>query len=276
VRREPLGEVRERYREAALERGISPRDVDLLLGDLLGRSLAWLVAHGDDEIDPTPLAAMMERRFSGEPVQYIRGRTEFYSRQFLVDPRVLIPRPETELLVETAVALAPREGRVIDVGTGSGCIAISIERSRPDLQVAGADVSFDALLVAAANRRRLESNVRLVNSDVLSAFRGQADLIVSNPPYIPAAEVDGLAAEVRLFEPRLALTPGPAGTEVIERILDGARPLLASRGRVILEIGYGQLPSMRKVARKARYTIEQVKPDLAGIDRVVVLSRRER
>ncbi|HEX6178919.1 MAG TPA: protein-(glutamine-N5) methyltransferase, release factor-specific, partial [Thermoanaerobaculia bacterium] len=138
MRSESLGDVRQRYREAALERGISPRDVDLLLGDLLGKSAAWIVAHGDEEFDPAPLVPLITRRFSGEPLQYIRGKSEFYSREFLVDSRVLIPRPETELVVETALSFAQRNGRVVDVGTGSGCIAISIERERPDLRVVSA------------------------------------------------------------------------------------------------------------------------------------------
>lgn len=272
--RETLGDIREKYRDAALERGISPRDVDLLLGDVLGRPLAWIVAHGDQEIDPAPVGALIARRFAGEPIQYIRGRAEFYAREFLVDPRVLIPRPETEHVVETALALAPQGGRVVDVGTGSGCIAISIERARPDLRVIGVDVSLEALGMANVNRRRLESRVRLAASDVLSAIDTPVDLIVANPPYIPADEVDGLAAEVRLFEPRLALTPGPSGTEIMERILEAGQSLLVRGGRVILEIGFGQLASVRRAAKRAKYQVDEVRPDLAGIDRVVVLSRR--
>ena len=272
---EPLGEVRQRYRQAALERGISPRDVDLLLADVLGRSAAWIVAHGNDEIDPAPFVPLIHRRFNGEPIQYIRGKSEFYSREFLVDSRVLIPRPETELVVETALQLSLKNGRVVDVGTGSGCIAISVERERPDLRVVGVDVSLDALALARVNRGRLGSNVQLVVSDVLTAIDGEIDLLVSNPPYIPAAEVDGLAAEVREYEPHLALTPGATGTEVIDRILGEGRGKLSRRARVVLEIGFGQLEAMKHLAERAAYRIDEVRRDLAGIDRVVVLSRRD-
>lgn len=274
IRLQPLGEVRERLRAAALERGISPRDLDLLLGDLLGRPLAYILGHGEERIDPGPLLPLLQRRFDGEPLQYIRGKAEFFSREFLVDERVLIPRPETEIVVETALAHAPRGARVVDVGTGSGCIAISMERTRPDLRVIAVDVSVAALAVAGLNRRRLEASIELVASDIVAAFGSGIDLIVSNPPYIPEAEVDGLAAEVRQFEPRRALTPGPEGTEVMARILDQSRDRLSAGGKVVFEIAYGQLEQVRGVGRRAGFEIESVVPDLAGIARVVVLSRR--
>jgi release factor glutamine methyltransferase len=269
VKREPLADVRSRFRDEALQQGISPRDVDLFLTDLLGRSLSWILSHGDEMFDPAPLARLMSRRFEGEPVQYIRGRTEFFSREFFVDDRVLIPRPETEILVETVLQRAPERARVIDVGTGSGCIAISLERSRPDLRVTGVDLSLDALAVADLNRRRLSSKARLVASDLLSATHGDVDVIVSNPPYIAETEIVGLAPEVRLYEPLVALTPGPSGLETIERILS-----TATAPRVFFEIGYGQQQKVRDVAAAHAFEVDAMLPDLAGIDRVVVLSRR--
>ena len=273
--RKPLGEVRGRLREEAVRRSASPRDVDLLLSDLVGRSVSWVIAHGDELVDPEPISALAARRFAGEPLQYIRGKTEFYAREFIVDPRVLIPRPETETLVETALAEAKECARVIDIGTGSGCIAISLERTRPDLHVTAVDLSLDALALARLNRDRLGSKISFVASDLLGSIRGSFDLVVSNPPYIPAADVESLAPEVRDFEPRLALTPGPAGTEAISRILNEAREFLAPAGRVMFEIGYGQRESVRAIGEEAGFAVERVIPDLAGIDRVVVLSRRE-
>lgn len=267
-----LDELRAHRRDDALRRGINPRDVDLLLSDLLGRSLAYLYAHGELPVDSAQLDARLARRYAGEPLQYIRGHTEFYSRDFLVDARALIPRPETELLVETAIERAPAHGRVVDIGAGSGCIAISIERERSDLHVLGVDRSVDALALAAANRVRLESRVMLAASDILSSVRGTFDIIVSNPPYVPLAEYEQLAVEVRIHEPRMALTPGPAGTEAIERILDEAHARLEPRGCVILEVGYGQEEAIRTLAAAKRYDVEELLPDLAGIPRVVVLS----
>ena len=267
-----LDDLRARRREHALQRGMNPRDVDLLLADLLGQSVAYLYVHGEMLVDSAPLDALLARRYTGEPLQYIRGKTEFYTREFLVDKRVLIPRPETELLVEAAIERAPNGGRVIDIGTGSGCIAISIERERPDLFVMSVDRSVDALAVAAANRKRLESNVALAASDLFGSVCGSFDLIVSNPPYVPLAEFNKLAVEVRIHEPRMALTPGPLGTEIIERLLDEAHPRLAPSGRVILEVGYGQEEQIRGIAADKRYDVEAFLPDLAGIPRVVVLS----
>lgn len=267
-----LDEVRSRYREHALQRGLNPRDVDLLLSDLLGRTPAWLFAHGDEPIDPAPLLPLLARRYAGEPLQYIRGTTEFYSRTFAVDDRVLIPRPETELLVEAALERAPRNGRLIDIGAGSGCIAITIERERPDLFVVSVDRSVAALAVAAKNRRALESRVRLASSDLLSSIRGSFDVIVSNPPYVPLGEYEQLAIEVRIHEPRMALTPGPSGTELIEPLLDQTHALLAPHGHVLLEVGYGQEEAIRTIAANKRYHVDAFLPDLAGIPRVVVLS----
>jgi len=269
---ERLDDVRGRLRQDALERGINPRDVDLLLADHVSKSVAWLYAHGDFEVDAGDVEALLARRYAGEPLQYIRGHTEFYSRDFLVDDRVLIPRPETELLVEFVIESAPRNARVIDIGTGSGCIAISIESERTDLDVIGVDSSAGALAVAATNRARLDSRVSLVASDLLDAISGTFEMIVSNPPYVPEREYEQLATEVRVHEPRLALTPGPRGTEIIERILDQSHARLAPAGRVILEVGYGQEEAIREIAEAKRYEVESFLPDLAGIPRVVVLS----
>jgi release factor glutamine methyltransferase len=263
---ETIASLRAHYRDLARAQDVDPRDIDVLLADVTGRSPAWLFAHGDERIDPEALDALVARRLHGEPLQYIRGRAEFYGRELHVDDRVLIPRPETELLVEAAIARAPGGGRVLDVGAGSGCVAISLERERPDLDVTSIDLSVAALAVAAHNARTHGSRVRLAASDALDAIRGEFDLIVSNPPYIPAVEIETLAVEVRDHEPRGALTPGPRGTEVIERILAARRAPV-----VMLEIGFGQLSDVRRVAH--RYEVVEVINDLAGIERVVVLSR---
>lgn len=267
-----LDDVRFRHREDALQRGINPRDVDLLLSDLLGRPQSWLLAYGETLVDAAPLDALLARRYAGEPLQYIRKRTEFYSREFYVDDRVLIPRPETELLVEAAIEHAPHGGRLIDIGSGSGCIAITIERERPDLYVVSVDRSVEALAVAAINRARLQSRIALVASDLMSAIPRSFDVIVSNPPYVPLAEYEELAVEVRIHEPRIALTPGQSGMEILERIFDEARTKLAPRGHLILEIGYGQEARLRTLAQTKGFTIDAFLPDLAGIPRVVVSS----
>jgi release factor glutamine methyltransferase len=269
VQSETIASLRARLREAARASGANPRDVDVLLADVTGRSQAWLFAHGEECIDPSAVEELVARRMRGEPLQYIRGHTEFFGREFVVDDRVLIPRPETELLVEAAIARAPHGARVLDVGSGSGCIAISLERERPDLDVTSIDLSVAALAVAGHNARVHQSRVRFAASDVFNAIRSEFELIVSNPPYIAMADYERLESEVRDHEPRGALTPGPHGTEVIERILEARRAPL-----VLLEIGYGQLDDVRQVARG--HEIVEVIADLAGIERVVVLSRHGR
>jgi release factor glutamine methyltransferase len=241
----------------ARHHGVDPRDVDLLLADALGRSVAWLFAHGDAEVADGIIEKQLRRRRAGEPLQYIRGRCDFYGREFLVDDRVLIPRPETEILVEQAIARVPGGARVVDVGTGSGCIAVTLALERPDLHVLGVDISVAALAVAKRNRDRLGARVDLAASDLLAAVK-DIDFIVSNPPYIPADDVATLQTEVRDYEPRNALTPGPRGTEIIERLLASGTPC-------ILEVGYGQT---------AQLQVDEAIPDLAGIPRVVVSSAR--
>jgi release factor glutamine methyltransferase len=271
--RQRLDDLRSRLREDALERGINPRDVDLLIGDVLGRPLSWLLAHGEEQLDAAPVMALLKRRYAGEPLQYIRGQSEFFSRVFQVDDRVLIPRPETEIVVEAAIARARPSGRVIDIGTGSGCIAISIERERRDLHVTAVDRSVAALAVAEANRQKHDSRIALAACDVLTSVRDSFDVIVSNPPYVPLEEYEELAVEVRIHEPRMALTPGGNGLQLVEQILDQARSRLAPGGSLIVEVGYGQERSVRGLAIGYRWTVEEFIPDLAAIPRVVVLSR---
>jgi release factor glutamine methyltransferase len=252
---------------AKLRELIDPRDADILIADAAGNTRAWVLAHGDALIDPQPVEALAARRAAGEPLQYIRGRCDFFGREFAVDRRVLIPRPETELLVETAIMRVPQGARVVDVGAGSGCVAISLERARTDLRVLAVDVSAGALAVAAANARAHKSRARFAASDVLESLRGAIDVIVSNPPYIASGDIAGLQIEVRDHEPRVALTPGPRGTEIIERIFDAAGSAL-----VILEIGFGQEAAVREVASMRGFTLDEVRNDLAGIPRVVVSS----
>jgi len=257
-----IAELRAKLREL-----IDPRDADVLIAEAAGHTRSWVLAHGDEPIDAGPIEALAARRAAGEPLQYIRGRCDFFGRQFIVDDRVLIPRPETELLVETAIMRAPHGARVVDVGAGSGCVAISLERARTDLRVVAVDVSVAALAVATRNARAHKSRARFAASDVLASLRGAFDVIVSNPPYIAGGDVAGLQVEVRDHEPRVALTPGPRGMEIIERIFDAAGAAM-----VILEIGFGQETAVREAAAARGFTVEEVRNDLAGIPRVVVSS----
>jgi release factor glutamine methyltransferase len=271
-----LGELRRQYRQLALEHRLNPRDIDLLLADAVGRDFSYVLAFDDAEVDETTaarFAAQAERRFAGEPVQYIRGRTEFYGREFSVDSRVLIPRPETELVVEEALRRISPTARVIDVCTGSGCIASTIALERTGLQMFACDLSVGALIVAQQNARSLGAKVRFTAGDVLSHVGGRFDVITANPPYVPAAHVEGLQTEVRSWEPTMALTPGKSGTEVIERLFAQALPLITDEGFLIFEIGYSQSEEVAAIGRAAGWKIIDIVADLAAIPRVVVSCR---
>ena len=209
------------------------REARSLVARATARDLAYLVTHRDDALDAETAALLrshVARRAAGEPLQYITGRQEFYGLDFEVSPAVLIPRPETELLVETALALlrARPAPRLCDVGTGSGCIPIALLRARADAHAVGLDISPAALQVAARNAARhgVSARLRLIESDCFSALEPAAEfaLIVSNPPYVAAGDLAGLQREVRDFEPRVALTPGGDGLSVIRRLLADAPP----------------------------------------------------
>jgi release factor glutamine methyltransferase len=270
-----IREVRAAAREHAAHEKVSPRDVDLLLADALGRQPVWLLAHDDETIGGDAERAFGEalgRRAAGEPIQYIRGRCEFYNREFLVDDRVLIPRPETELLVERVVHSAGRGSRVVDVGAGSGCIAITLAAERPDLRVAAVDISPAALAVASRNARRLGARVAFAGSDLLSACRGAFDVVVSNPPYVAERERERLQREVVEWEPHSALFAGIEGMSIIERLLVEASRALAPRGLLAMEIGWDQGELLRALAGAGGWQLE-LHPDLAGIPRIAMLRR---
>jgi release factor glutamine methyltransferase len=270
-------------RQASLllaEAGISAArlEADLLVGAACGASRAWLRAHASATLPPgaaSRLEAMLARRAAREPLQYILGEQEFRSLRFQVDPRVLIPRPETELLVEEALRRAPAGAcRIADIGTGSGCVAIALAAERPDAIVVATDRSAAALEVARANAARLlpDRPLRFLHGDLLAPVASDPpfDLIVSNPPYIASLEFPGLSPEVNAHEPSTALVGGETGLEVIGALVVGAPPRLAPGGWLLLEIGAGQWPEVRsRVASDPRYVWSECVPDFQGIPRIV-------
>jgi release factor glutamine methyltransferase len=251
----------------------TPRlDAELLLAAAIGVDRGAIVAEPARPVEPDAARRFMEyaaRRRDREPVAYILGVKGFRSIELAVDPRVLIPRPETEHLVEAVLDL-PSGTRVCDVGTGSGAIALALKSERPDLQVVATDASADALAVAEANARRLGLEVELHHGDLLADVRGPLDAIVSNPPYVE----DGaeLAPEIVRHEPALALRSGPDGLDVIRRLLPAAGATDATL--VALEIAEGQADAVRALMREAGFADVTVTRDLAGIERVLVGRRR--
>lgn len=255
----------------------SPRlTIELLLAHVLGTNRLRLYLDFDRSVDEATLARLRElvrRRAAGEPLQYLTGEVEFCGLKLAVDRRVLIPRPETELLVEAVVKRAPRS--VWDVGTGSGCVALAVARQLPEVRVFGSDVSVGALEVARGNAERLglRKNVRFFASDLLSAAqeRWRVDAVVSNPPYIGRAEWGQLPREVRDFEPGPALLAGEDGLEIMRRLAPEARQHVTADGFVALEMGAGQRGAVVAIFEKEGFALEEVVKDLQGYERVVVL-----
>jgi release factor glutamine methyltransferase len=244
---------------------------EVLLAHAVGRDRAWLYAHSDEELREVwwiHYGRYLHQRIQGAPTQHITGRQEFYGREFRVTPDVLIPRPETEHLIEAALRVAAL--RILDVGTGSGAIAVTLALESK-ARVTAADISIAALRVAAENARCLGAEVRLVAGDLVSAFADRSfDLIVSNPPYVPESE--SLPREVREHEPQVALYGGTDGLDVYRRLIPDAARVLEPGGRLIMELGYRSAEAVRTMlADWGDVTLES---DLAGIPRVITAVRR--
>jgi release factor glutamine methyltransferase len=255
----------------------SPRlTAEVLLSHVLQLSRVQLYIDLDRPLSRTELAAyraLIGRRAAHEPTQYLTGTREFYNRPFAVDPRVLIPRPETELLVERVLSqlAAGKPWRALDLCTGSGCVAVSLAAERPESLVWATDVSAEACEVARANARALEvaDRVTILQGDLFAPLEAGArfDAVVSNPPYVPTAELAGLPPELAK-EPRTALDGGEDGLAVLQRIIAESRPWLAPGGVLALEIGDQQGPAARALLQASGYREAGVQKDFARQDRV--------
>jgi release factor glutamine methyltransferase len=246
---------------------------EVLLSHALHRDKTFLYAHGEDDLPERAwihYGRYLDERLKGKPTQYITCRQEFYGREFFANEHVLIPRPETEHLVETALHYLKGRGEVtvLDVGAGSGAIAISValESDRP---VLASDISTDALRVAERNRRLLAANVAFFAGDLLDGVRPcSIDLLLSNPPYVPGGDAANMQREVREWEPHVALFAGDSGLEIYDRLLAGAETALKPGGRLMMELGYQSLAGVREML-EARWTDVDVVSDLAGWPRVI-------
>lgn len=255
-------------------------DAQVLLGHLLGKQRAWLLAHPAAKVDETVAQAFeagLARLERGEPLPYVLGNWEFYGVQFKVTPAVLIPRPETELLVETALdwlAAQPGHRQAADVGTGSGCIPVAIAANSPEVQFVAGDISPDALAVANTNveRHGLQARVNLIESDLLQSMLGPFDLITANLPYIPEARLPELA--VSRWEPLLALGGGMDGLRFIEPFLKQAAAKLAAPGLVLAEIDFSLADAVQDFSGRLFPTAHiSIKKDLSDLPRLLVIER---
>lgn len=251
--------------------GVDRLDAQLLLEHVLQRPRSWLLAHDDavlTEPQHTAVEQLMQRRADGEPLAYLTGEKEFHGLLLHVAPAVLIPRPDTETLVDWALALlqaGPASPRVLDLGTGSGAIALALKHRHPSAIVTAIDASAEALAVAAGNAQRIGADVRFLLGDWWSGVENEPfDLVVSNPPYI-ALEDEHLPA--LRHEPTLALTSGVDGLDALRTIISGAPPRLATSGWLLLEHGHDQAAAVRQLLQASGFSNVQTRQDLAEIGR---------
>lgn len=258
------------------------QETRLILAQLLGVDRSYLYAHGDLEVPDyikDKFNMIIDRRRAGEPLQYILGTQEFMGIELKVDKGVLIPRGDTELLVEWILSyidekLDGRPCRMLDIGIGSGAIALAVAYHRPDGQIIGVDISREALKIAEENRKRIQlDNVSFMESDLFSSigkeYLGSFDIIVSNPPYIPERDIESLQIEVRLHEPRLALSGGEDGLDYYRKITAEAGKYLAKGGILIYEIGAGQGADVADIMKRNGFKEITVIKDLEDRDRIV-------
>lgn len=280
---ETLKEASQQLRAASVPNDLL--DAQTLLAEALGKDRTYLIVNFNQQLSDALLAqyqTLIERRASGEPLQYITGHQEFFGLEFEVTPDVLIPRPETEILVEETIRLVHQtnisEPVIVDVGTGSGCIAVALARELGTAKVIASDVSPAALTVARRNaaKQGLEDRMEFIESDLLAAFPETqfADFIVSNPPYVAAKELPTLQREVRDWEPHLALSDFADGLSFYRRLLVEALPRLKPGGYLICEMGYTQSEAISAMADLQIWHEPRLLDDLQGIPRTLVLHRK--
>lgn len=281
--------IAEAIREAAqtLRQGGVPddrREAGSLLQHVIDRDRTFVITHAEELITPEQQQSFRDciaRRAGGEPLQYITGRQAFFGLDFEVTRDVLIPRPETELLVETALALidkGPEAPSVCDVGTGSGCIAVALLHGNQRATALAIDLSVEAIQVARRNAARhfVAARISFLAADCLSALgpgRPIFNLMVSNPPYVAASALEGLQREVRDHEPRLALTPGVDGLAIIRRLLLDSGAFVKAGGHLLLEIGFDQGAAVERLIDRTNWRFMDIHPDLQGIPRIVALQK---
>ncbi len=276
-----IAEARHALVGAGLGDADAALDAEVLAREALGWDRATLLARGRETLPPgfeERFSSLLQRRMAREPVALIVGRREFWGLDFEVTPDVLIPRPETELIVEEALEYA-QDGHpcslVIDAGTGSGCLAVALARELPSARLVATDASAAAIAVARRNAARhgVQGRIGFVQSSFVSALAVSANLIVANPPYVPESHRSMLQPEVREFEPAQALFSGADGMMAIRAILTDAPRVLAAGGLLVVEFGFGQEPLLRRAAERSGWRVVRVRPDLQGVPRAAVLRR---
>ena len=269
-----LRQGRKLFEDASIP--VAKLTAEVLLCHALGRDKSFLYAHPEyelREVEWLHYGRYLHERLQGKPTQYITKKQQFWGRDFRVTPAVLIPRPETEHIVEQALALEQKPKRLLDIGTGSGALAITLAL---ELKVSAfaTDISPDALAVARHNSRAHSAAVEFAACDIASCIGGAFDLVVSNPPYVPEPEIETLQPEVRDFEPRVALSGGPTGFELYQRVISDAARLLTPRGHLIMELGFKSAGIVTQMLSSG-WMDTTIAYDYAGIPRVIVTRLKE-
>lgn len=264
----------------AVETGLQSPEVDTeyIFSEALGMPRLELKMQGAKPLsfnDISKIDALMKRRISGEPLQYILGKAYFRKLCLSIGPGVLIPRPETELIIDLAAPYIGKGTRIADIGTGSGAIALAAGSEFPDSVVTGIDISNAALVRAESNRLELGiKNVSFVKGDLLAGFpENSFDVILSNPPYVTDSEYDALPSEVKDYEPENALRAGPDGLDVIRKLLDKAVRVLVKGGVIIIECGAGQSAALERIVDPVFFSVPEMLPDLTGRFRFLKVSK---
>jgi release factor glutamine methyltransferase len=290
--REFVAAARVRLETAGVEPDEAAMDAALMARHALNWDLARFVAHETDRPPEGFLASyddFVARRAARQPMSVVLGRREFWGLEFDVTPAVLAPRPETEIVLEAALDVAGRAGwkpappgatgvrpvTIVDVGTGSGCLAVCLAREFPSARVVATDISREALVVAGRNAARhgVRDRVALVRTSLLSGLRASASLIVSNPPYVPTGEIATLPPEVRDWEPHGALDGGADGLDAVRALLEDAPRVLVPGGWLIMEFGFGQHDGVREALARSALALDEIRLDLQGIPRTLVARR---
>jgi release factor glutamine methyltransferase len=264
------------------------RDAEVLLSQVIKRDRAWLITRKEEVLDSTDQRIfddLVRRRANREPLQYIIGNQEFWGLEFKVTPDTLIPRPESELIIDATLGIMQdrnRAVRIIDLCTGTGCLAVSLAKELTSAYIIATDTSEKALAVARENARGhdVAGRIRFFTGDLFEPLeeldiRGQLDIIVSNPPYVRAGDLPALQREVKDYEPAMALVAGPEGTGIHQRIISSAHLFLQKNGTLIMEMGMGQAEALtRMVKAEGVYDTIEIQKDLAGIERVIIAKKK--
>jgi len=249
-------------------------DAEVLLSHATNKDRAYIYANPDIPIDKRKVLyykALINERLLHKPVSYITGHKEFMSMDFKVDGNALIPRPETELIVEAVCNSGEEIGKILELGTGSGAIAISLAKYNPDWHIIATDISMQALLIAKDNAlyHGVAERIRFIQTDLFDGLKYKFDLVISNPPYIPTGDLDSLSMDVKNYEPLLALDGGTDGLRIIKRIINGSNSVLEPNGLLVIEIGFGQIGDVIGLADNiGLYSDYKVVNDYSGIPRI--------